>query len=207
MEMIVEGRAEKGVIILAHGAGMAMDHTYLQTLSDSLVGIGLQVVRFEFPYMQRRRETGKQLFPDKIPLLEQCYVDVYRQVRASQGENIKPIYLAGKSMGGRVATLIAEKLAVNAVFVFGYPFHPVGKPQTLRTAHLKEVSSNIYIFQGERDKLGGRDEVSHYSLDKKINIDWFDDADHDLIPRKRSGFTYQQYLSRIVSRIEVVISI
>lgn len=100
-----------------------------------------------------------------------------------------PIYIGGKSMGGRMASLVADELGVAGLICLGYPFHPPGKPDKLRTAHLAGLQTPTLICQGERDTFGQRAEVAGYDLSSAINFEWLPDGDHSFKPRKRSGFT------------------
>ena len=206
MNLMVSGSGKKGLLILAHGAGMAMDHPFMQQLSEQLSACDLRVVRFEFPYMAARRITGKRRLPDKMPVLEECFIAVVNQLKLRYpkmfNENACPLYLAGKSMGGRVATLVAERLAATAVFVYGYPFHSIKKPAVLRIEHLRQIETKIYIFQGERDKLGNRPEVLAYPLSSNVKLHWLVDGDHDLQPRVRSGYTQLQHLQSVTKTIK-----
>ena len=123
-----------------------------------------------------------------MPKLLACYREV---VEAQQG----PVILAGKSMGGRAATMLADDIACAGVVAFGYPFHPPGKPENLRTAHLEPMRTPTLIVQGERDTFGTRDEVAGYGLSQQIRLRWIDDGDHSLKPRKKSGFTLEGNLA------------
>lgn len=204
--IISQGENVNGTIIFAHGAGMAMDHEYMQRFSLLLSQRGFKVIRFEFLYMQHRRETGKQKFPDKIDVLIECFKEVIDNCRSDIIESNKPLYLLGKSLGGRIATLIANELEplvyLQGVFVLGYPFHPIGKPSVLRTAHLHDQKVEVSIFQGERDKFGSKDEVLEYQSALDVTLYWLEDGDHDLKPRVKSGFTQLQHLSKIADIIQ-----
>jgi predicted alpha/beta-hydrolase family hydrolase len=204
--IISQGENVNGTIIFAHGAGMAMDHNYMQQFSLLLCQRGFKVIRFEFLYMQHRRETGKQKFPDKLDVLVERFKEVIDSCRSDLVESNKPLYLLGKSLGGRVATLIANELdpllRLKGVFVLGYPFHPIGKPSILRTAHLKNQQVEVSIFQGERDKFGSMNEVFEYQHMLDVTLYWLEDGDHDLKPRVKSGFTQLQHLSKIADIIQ-----
>ncbi|MBK8101365.1 MAG: alpha/beta hydrolase [Planctomycetes bacterium] len=177
-------------IVLAHGAGAGMDHEFLATFAQGLAAVGLRVIRFEFPYMAARRR-GERRPPDRLPVLQQRFADV-----AAQGGPPTALVLAGKSMGGRVATTIADDLGVAGVVAIGYPFHPPRQPEQLRTAHLVNLRTKTLILQGERDPFGTRAEVAGYSLSAAIAIEWFADGDHSLVPRKSSGHTAASHLRR-----------
>jgi predicted alpha/beta-hydrolase family hydrolase len=205
VQLLLTGEPLKGRLVLAHGSGMAMDHLFMDKLSNRLVEIGLQVIRFEFPYMAGRRVTGKRALPNPMPVLIDCYKQVVADVHEMSVDDDKPLFLAGKSLGGRVATLIADDICSKGVFVFGYPFHPVKKPEKLRTAHLAEISTKIEIFQGTRDALGNFDEVKGYDLCNTVAVNWLEDGDHDLKPRKRSGYTQEQHVNSAIKRIAEII--
>jgi predicted alpha/beta-hydrolase family hydrolase len=129
-----------------------------------------------------------------MPVLQ----DTLREVVRTHVET--PFVLAGKSMGGRVATMVADELGARGVAVFGYPFHPPDEPEKLRTAHLATLRTPALILQGERDEFGTRDEVAAYTLAPVIVVEWFEDGDHSLAPRVRSGFTKERHLARAIAR-------
>lgn len=178
-----------GTVVLAHGAGAGMTHTFLASVASGLAKSGLRVVRFDFPY-----RTAQKRVPDPMPVLQATL----RQVITDHARD--PCVLMGKSMGGRVATMIADAVQARGVVVFGYPFHPPGKPLQLRTAHLAALRTPTLILQGERDEFGTRDEVATYALSPAIEVDWFVDGDHSLAPRRKSGFTPAQHLDRAIAR-------
>ncbi|MDA7936405.1 dienelactone hydrolase family protein [bacterium] len=189
MPLLVDGSdAAKHTILLAHGAGAGMEHVGMQSLTDAFVIRGMRVVRFEFPFMHARRE-GRRPGPDRMPKLQACF----KEVISSQSG---PLVLAGRSMGGRVATMIADEVGATAVIAFGYPFHPPRKPEKLRTAHLEHLKTRTLIIQGERDPFGTPSDVANYSLSKSIEMLWLEDADHSLTPRKRSGLTYESHVEK-----------
>ncbi len=179
--------------VFAHGAGAAMDSEFMTCIAHGLAQAGIKVIRFEFPYMALRRKTGSKRPPNKMDVLLQAFEEVI--VQAGNPENL---FIGGKSMGGRVASMLATHLAVRGVVAYGYPFHPIKKPDKLRIEHLSEMTSPLLIVQGERDSLGSKDEVLAYNLNKKIKINWIPDGDHSLKPRKKSGFTYNNNLQESV---------
>ena len=99
------------------------------------------------------------------------------------------LVIGGKSLGGRMASLVAEETGVRAVVCLGYPFHPPGRPERLRTAHLASMATPTLIVQGSRDPFGTADEVPGYGLSPSIRFHWSQDGDHSLVPRKASGRT------------------
>ena len=180
----------EATFVLAHGAGAAMDSPFMTTFAKGLGEQGIKVVRFEFPYMATRRATGNRRPPDRQAILLQSWREVIARLREEGvGERLA---IGGKSMGGRMASLLAaepDAPEVQALVCLGYPFHPAGKPERLRTEHLADLALPSLFVQGERDKLGSRAEVEGYTLSNAIRFHWCPDGNHDLKPRKRSGFT------------------
>ncbi len=186
MELLVDGPNNAALtIVLAHGAGVGMDATFMAQVAAGLVAGGHRVVRFEFPYMARRRETGKRGPPDRAPKL----IESFSQAIAA-AEPQGPLVLAGKSMGGRLATMIATDQKAAGVVVFGYPFHPPAKPENLRTDHLGDLKVPTLFCQGERDPFGTKAEVPSFKLSNHIEFCWLPDGDHDFKPRKASGHSH-----------------
>ncbi|MFA6139111.1 MAG: alpha/beta family hydrolase [Hyphomicrobium sp.] len=179
-------------ILLAHGAGAAMTSPFLEKMTVLLTERGMQISRFEFEYMAARRVGGKRRPPPRAEKLVGEYESAVAELR-EQGAGRQTLLIGGKSMGGRVASLAADELfsggLIDGLVCLGYPFHPPGKPENLRTAHLQKMSCPALIVQGERDPFGGRGEVESYALSPNINIAWAGDGDHDLGPRGGSGFT------------------
>lgn len=163
-------------LVLGHGAGAAMDSAGMNDLAAALASRGIRTARFEFGYMAGRR-TGVRKPPPRADTL----VGEYRAaVEAAGGLP----FIGGRSMGGRVATMVADELGVPGAVCFGYPFHPPAKPQQLRTAHLEQLRTPLLICQGTRDEFGTRDEVATYALSPAIEIDWVEGANHGLSTKK-----------------------
>jgi predicted alpha/beta-hydrolase family hydrolase len=111
------------------------------------------------------------------------------------------LVIGGKSMGGRIASLVADEAGVAGLVCLGYPFHPVGKPDQLRVEHLKDLETPTLILQGTRDPFGGREEVAGYRLSRRIRVHWLEDGDHDFKPRKASGRTIEQNWEEAVEEV------
>jgi predicted alpha/beta-hydrolase family hydrolase len=187
VEFLIDGSARKKVTVaLAHGAGAGMDTPFMAFFADGLASAGFRVVRFEFPYMAQRRKTGKQKPPDREPMLRQTWLTVIEQFGP------KNLIIGGKSMGGRIASLVADEAGVAGLVCLGYPFHPAGKPDRLRVEHLQNLKTPTLVVQGERDAFGSKEEVAAYSLSKAIKIHWPPDGDHSFKPRKASGRTERE---------------
>lgn len=179
-------------IILAHGAGAAMDTPFMNQVAEGLATHGLRVGRFEFPYMVRRRETGKRGGPDRAPVLLDVWREVIRQVGTEQ------LIIGGKSMGGRIASMVADEMGVQGLVCMGYPFHPPGRPEKLRTAHLEDLATTTLVLQGTRDPFGKPEEVAGYALSDALRVHWIDDGDHSFKPRKASGRTLDQNIGEAI---------
>jgi predicted alpha/beta-hydrolase family hydrolase len=196
-------------IILGHGAGAGKEHEFMQTLSALFVVQNIDVVLFNFPYMQTMKETGKRRPPDKADKLLQHFHDVVNHIetssstsRATDKEHASlPTFIGGKSMGGRMATMSIENMpSVNGVIAFGYPFHPPGKPEKTRIDHLDTINKPLLIIQGERDTFGTKDEVTEYPLCPTIELAFLADGDHSFKPRKASGFTQEAHIKTAVNK-------
>jgi predicted alpha/beta-hydrolase family hydrolase len=197
MQILIDGPDDApATLLLAHGAGAPMDSAGMTGISEALVQVGLRVARFEFGYMAARR-SGSRRPPPKAERLQDEYRHAVEAVGASG-----PLIIGGKSMGGRVASIVADEFhadgRIAGLLCLGYPFHPPAKPQQLRTAHLEALRTPTLICQGTRDPFGTRDEVASYSLSPSIEILWLEDGDHDLKPRKTiSGFTAADHLAAL----------
>ncbi|MCH2130551.1 MAG: dienelactone hydrolase family protein [Pirellulaceae bacterium] len=187
----------KHTLILAHGAGAAMDSDFMNVVTEGLVVEGLQVVRFEFPYMEQRRKTGGKRPPDREPVLRDTWLQVVDQVKTDR----KRLLIGGKSMGGRIASLIADEANVAGLVCLGYPFHPPGKPDKLRVDHLQSLRTPTLILQGERDPFGNREQVAGYPLSKTVQLHWLTDGEHSFKPRKSSGVSLEENLADAVQAV------
>jgi len=196
MKYITNGDNGENLLVLAHGAGAPMDSAFMDTIAEGLAAQGIKVIRFEFPYMQQRRLTEKKRPPDRQPILLDCWQQVIDELGGAEN-----LIIGGKSMGGRMASLVAAQQAVRGLVCLGYPFHPAGKPERLRTEHLPQISSPTLIVQGERDALGNREEVAHYDLPQDCRVSWLPDGDHDFKPRVKSGYSHQHNLECAIKSI------
>lgn len=187
-------------VVLAHGAGAPMDSPFLETMARGLVARGFAVARFEFPYMAARR-AGRRPGPDRPDVLRAAWLDAIAELRgAGSGAASNRLVIGGKSLGGRIASLVADQVAAAGLLCLGYPFHPPGSPERLRTAHLATLRTPALIVQGERDPFGTRADVAGYELSPAIEIAWIPDGDHSFKPRKSSGRTEGENLELALER-------
>lgn len=217
-ELRIDGdERPQAVFIFAHGAGAGMDTPFMAGASERLIaaaraaGLTMAVIRFEFDYMTRRRVDGGRRPPDRPPKLLARFCNVVNRVTEDLFPTADRVFIGGKSMGGRMATLLTadkpkdvapfahlspvsqSKLA--GVLCLGYPFHPPGKPDSLRIDHFPALKRPALICQGTRDPFGTAEQVDAYPLPQKVAVHWIEDGDHDLKPRKKSGRTPEQALS------------
>ena len=176
-------------VVLAHGAGAPMDTPFMTFFAEGLAARGFRIARFEFPYMAARRETGMRKPPDRQPILLATWRSIIDGLGASR------LVIGGKSMGGRMASLIADEAGVKGLLCLGYPFYGAGRQDKPRTAHLAHLTTPTLICQGTRDPMGNMETASVLPLSKNIRFHWAEDGDHDLKPRKASGLTHQQNLT------------
>ncbi|MCQ9065100.1 alpha/beta fold hydrolase [Vibrio diabolicus] len=182
-QWIVEGPESGPLFIFAHGAGAGMEHDFMAAVAKGLVEQGIRVVRFNFPYMIKRAEDGKKRPPDRAPKLLEAYEEVIAHFTS------QPIVIGGKSMGGRMSSLLAENELVAGIACLGFPFHPPGKPEKFKGDHLANIEKPMLILQGERDTFGKREEFDDFVLSSQVKVSFLPDGDHSFKPRKSSGHT------------------
>ncbi|WP_372972681.1 alpha/beta fold hydrolase [Marinobacter sp.] len=184
------GPSDPPCLILAHGAGAGSDSPFMERLAGTLSRAGVNVWRFEFPYMQKRRSDGRKRPPDRQPVLLSHFAAVIEECRSAMGPG-QPLVIGGKSMGGRMASLLAASPGtpdVSGVVCFGYPFHPAGKPDRWRTDHFGDLPCLMAIFQGTRDPFGRPEELeARPDLPGQVSVHWLEGGNHDLRPLKKQG--------------------
>ncbi|MBU2895777.1 alpha/beta fold hydrolase [Vibrio hepatarius] len=182
-DVLIDGEKGKPLFIFAHGAGADMNHDFMATIAKGLAERGIQVIRFNFPYMVKRSQDGKRRPPDRAPKL----LDSYRDIIKTFAD--KRIIIGGKSMGGRMASLLSQDSKVAGIACLGFPFHPPGKPENYKGEHLATLEKECLILQGERDTFGKREECHDFELSNKVRVEFIPDGDHSFKPRKSSGQT------------------
>ncbi|CAM4101464.1 alpha/beta fold hydrolase [Pseudoalteromonas byunsanensis] len=177
--------------IFAHGAGAGSDSPFMQTIAQHLSELGILVGLFDFEYMQQAKAQGKRRPPDRAPKLLACFAN-----QLEQANKQLPLFIGGKSMGGRMASMLATqgKYPIKGVIAMGYPFHPPGKPEKLRIDHFSDIPCPFLVLQGERDTFGNQIELAQMKLDKSPEFIFFEDGDHSLKPRKKSGYSEAEHL-------------
>ena len=186
-EFLFDGAEKASIsVALAHGAGAPMDSAFMAFFAVGLAARGYRLVRFEFPYMAARRRDGGRRPPDRPNVL----LDTWQSLIDRLGP--ERLVIGGKSLGGRMASMIADATGVRALVCLGYPFHPPGQPEKLRIAHLRTLRTPALILQGTRDPFGTRDEIVRLPLSPAIHLHFLEDGDHGFTPRAASGGSERQ---------------
>lgn len=167
-------------LILAHGAGAAMDSAFMEGIASGLGRHDIRVLRFEFPYMAKRRVDGSRRPPDREAVLLETWREAVRECGSERP------FIGGKSMGGRMASMVADEVGAAGLVCLGYPFHPPGQPAKTRTSHLESLRTPALIVQGTNDAFGTKDDVATYKLSDSIRIHWIPGGNHDLSAKGRT---------------------
>ena len=176
--------------VCAHGAGGNMNDRGIQAVAKELRGRGLDVVRFNFPYSEKR--SGR---PDPMPVLRACIEAVMAEV-----EHDGPLLIGGRSMGGRAASMMAaDHVQCDGLLLLAYPLHPAGKPDQLRDAHLPSITMPALCLNGTRDALCRRDLMDAVlpRLHSSFRMHWIEGADHSFHVLKSSGRTDADVMEEI----------
>lgn len=202
-QVLINGAADApNRVLLAHGAGAGMEHSVMASIAEGLADARIQVVRFEFPFMQKTRLDGRRRPPDRTPALIASWQEMVREFAHPR------LFLAGKSLGGRMASLVVDELRVElgaealspaGLIMLGFPFTPPNKPAQFRGDHLATLTTPSLLVQGERDAFGNKDAVLGYTLSPNIQTMWVTDGDHSFSPRKASGSTLNNNIAAIVA--------
>jgi predicted alpha/beta-hydrolase family hydrolase len=173
----------RALFVFAHGAGSNQSHPFMVDYSRAIAARGIDVVTFNFLYSERGRGG-----PDKPPVLEACFRAVADAARARLPGCA--LALGGKSMGGRIATMVAAAdgpARAQALVALGYPLHPPGRPDKLRVAHLAKIAVPWLIVQGERDDFGAPDELRPHLAGVDATLEVIAGGDHSFKIPKRDG--------------------
>ncbi len=179
--------------VFAHGAGAGQNSEFMQLMAKGIAEHKINVVRFNFAYMQLAEKSGKRRPPDRADKLLSQFTELLNQI-----DNSLPIFIGGKSMGGRIASMLLEESTAEGCVCMGYPFHPPGKPDKLRTQHLLSINKPLLILQGERDTFGKREEIASFNLSQQIQVSYLADGDHSFKPRKASGHNLEVNLHKAI---------
>ena len=185
-------------LILAHGAGDDMTSPFMAHFHGAFARAGLLSIIFNFPY----KEAGRKP-PDRMPKLMAAYeavIDRLRRDELAPGQ----LFIGGKSMGGRVATMLAaEGVPVEGLVLLGYPLHPAGRPEKLRSDHLPRIEAPLLFIQGDRDNLCRLDLLRREirPLGKQASLHVIEGGDHSFKVLKRSGRDQSEVFDEVVRAV------
>ncbi|EKE84873.1 alpha/beta fold hydrolase [Idiomarina xiamenensis] len=199
-DVIVDNPTGRRLVVFMHGAGADSRSEFMQCIATGLAAHDCQLVRFDFPYMQQAKQQGRKRPPNPAPQLDLALQQLVVQLRASDDKH-KPLFLLGKSMGARVAFRCADALQAKAAIGLGFPFHPPGKPQRSRLPECFNQRAANLIIQGQRDNFCQPAWLVQQQLPDNLQIQWLADADHSLVPLKRSGYSAAEYWQDTVQRL------
>lgn len=190
------GPAAQTVLILAHGAGSRLDHPLHERVCAATAAAGVATLGFNFAYAEAGRRS-----PDPMPRLQGAYRDVVDWVRAQQPGH--PIAVGGRSMGGRVASLlVAQGLGTAGLVLVNYPLLPSGRrPDSVpRTEHWPDLSGRVLFVHGTRDRLFDAQvfaQSRHLLARADVAVHTIDDADHGFAVPKRAGRTAEEVAAEV----------
>ncbi len=192
-------RDQGTAVILAHGAGADMNHEFMVDFHGRLAEAGNLAIRFNFPYKEQGRRA-----PDRRPLLEATFRAVVQGLRESP-LSTRRVIIGGKSMGGRIASyLAASEEKVSGLLFLGYPLHPPGRQEQLRTSHWEKIQCRSFFVQGSRDSLCSlrllMQEMER--LTGPVNLHVVEGGDHSFRTLKKLGRTPAQVREEISQEIQ-----
>ncbi|RDB43580.1 dienelactone hydrolase [Halomonas sp. DQ26W] len=194
----VEGDGSAGRLLIAHGAGAGQGSPFMSQLRAGLAEHGVQTLAVEFAYMQRMQKEAKRFPPPRIDRLVEelsAWCDILTH------PELGGFWLGGKSMGGRAASLLAARDQAAGLILCGYPFHPPGKPESLRLSHWPLLACPTLVLQGSRDPFGNAEEIEGYRLGDNVAVHLLEDGDHDWKPRRASGLTQEGLIAQAAGAI------
>ena len=198
-----DGPAREVAVLLAHGAGAPLDSTFLRTMAADLCQRGLAVMRFHYPYMERRAREGRTRPPDRRPVLEAVHRAAALHLRTRFPRH--RLVLAGKSLGGRIASLLAAKGEdCDGLVFFGYPLHPPRKPDKKRSEHFPAIAQPALFLQGTRDPLCDLELLAPAleTFGGVATLRTIEGGDHSFEVLKRSGRTTEEAWAELGEHVD-----
>lgn len=185
--------SRRALLVLAHGAGGDLDDPLLRGLGGALAPEGIETVRFNLPY----RDAGR-----RAPGAQSASEDGYRHLVEAVRQDGVPLFIGGKSYGGRIATHIsASGTSVDGLVLLSYPLHPPGRPERLRTAHLPDVPAPMLFVQGTRDPFATPDLLADaLARLPRARLVQVRDGDHSLRVRARAATDVVSEIASEVAR-------
>jgi uncharacterized protein len=191
-------RGADRAVLLAHGAGADMHAAALTTVADALAAAKVPSLRFNLPYKAAGRRS-----PDRPPVLEASVRDAIKELTARTKLGVDRLVLGGRSMGGRICSMVAATDGALGLALLGYPLHPPGKPDALRVDHFPRLRMPVLFASGTRDPFGTPDELRAHAkaIKGRVSFHWVDTGDHGFKPLKASGLTTQGALDAVAEAV------
>ena len=192
-------------LVLGHGAGSGQHSGFMVEAGRQLSARAIVVATFDFPYIAAGRKS-----PDKAPVLEEAWRAAIAEARADEAFRSLPLFIGGKSMGGRIASHVAAQgvEGVSGLVFLGYPLHPPGRPQQRRDAHLPSIAQPMLFVQGSRDEFGTAGDIRELlpRLNPRAQLFEVADGDHSFKVRvKITGKKQDAVFTEIFDRVETFI--
>ena len=191
-------RGADRAVLLAHGAGADMNASTLTSVTDALAAAKIPSLRFNFPYKAAGRRG-----PDRPPVLEAAVRDAIDELAKRTKLTPDRFVLGGRSMGGRICSMVAAESGALGLALLGYPLHPPGKPDQLRVDHFAKLKLPVLFASGTRDAFGTPEELKKNAKKIKgpVTFHWIDTADHGFKPLKSSGISQPQALTSVADAV------
>jgi len=191
-------RGADRAVLLAHGAGADMHAAALTTVADALAAAKIPSLRFNFPYKAAGRRS-----PDRPPVLEAALRDAAQELAARAKVPADRLVLGGRSMGGRIGSMVAAQDGALGVVLLGYPLHPPGRTDQLRVEHFPRLTMPVLFVSGTRDAFGTPDELQQHArtIKGRVSFHWIDTGDHGFKPLKSSGSTLEAALAGVAEAV------
>jgi hypothetical protein len=191
-------RGADRAVLLAHGAGADMNAKALTVTADALADVKVPSLRFDFPYKAAGRRS-----PDRPPVLEASVRDAVRELTKRTKLPPDRLVLGGRSMGGRICSMVAATDGALALALLGYPLHPPGKPENLRVDHFAKLRMPVLFVSGTRDAFGTPEELKRHAkaITGRVTFEWIETGDHSFRPLKASGLTADAALAAVAARV------
>jgi uncharacterized protein len=185
-------------VLLAHGAGADMNAATLTTVADALAAAKIPSLRFNFPY----RAAGRRA-PDRAPVLEAAVREAVAELSRLTKLAPERLVLGGRSMGGRICSMVAADTGALGLVLLGYPLHPPGKPTQLRVDHFARLRTPVLFVSGTRDAFGTPAELEQQAkkLKGRVSFHWVETGDHGFKPLKASGLTVAGVLDEVAAQV------
>ncbi len=196
-------RGADRAVLLAHGAGADMNAAALTTVADALADARIPSLRFDFPY----RVAGRRA-PDRAPVLETAVREMATELAARANVPRERLVLGGRSMGGRICSMVAAGDGALGLVLLGYPLHPPGRPDQLRVEHFPRLRMPVLFASGTRDAFASPEELKQQAkrIKGRVRFAWVDTGDHGFKPLKSSGLTAAAALDVVASAVVAFVS-